>query len=208
MTTTMTSQPQTVLAVLYGTEADAPQQAEQSLSFRLNRDLLARVPHIVRAAAVGTVATAAVGLLGVGLGGLVAEGWREHRDLTDAARRTLAAPGTTELVRLAEHTITMTRQPYISVLVNGVEVDTVELELSLGFDISALVAGISGGKLTALHAGRCDISATLAVQGVEVAARQARIELRGTISPRAGLRLLPGQAYLSAPRGTRPMVTG
>lgn len=195
--------PHTVLAVLYGTADDAPERAKQELTFRLNRpndDVLAAVPRAMRKAAVGAVAVAAVGLLGFGLGGLVVEGWRELHDLTDTARRTLAAPGSTDVVRLAEHSVTFTRQPYISVLVNGTEVATVELGLTLTFDISMLVAEVTAGKLTALHSGRCDITAELDVQGIEFLTRHAQINLGGVLSLHDGIRLLPEQDYARAGR--------
>lgn len=193
--------PRTVLDVLFGTADDAARKAEREFARRLheaNHDMLADVPEAMRKAAVGAVAAAAVGLLGFGLGGLVAEGWREHHDLIAAARRTLAAPGSTELVRLADHSVAFTRQPYVSVLANGVDVATVELELTLTFDVSALVAGVSAGRLTALHSGRCDVTAELGVQGTEVVTRQAEVKLGGVLALRDGIRLLPERDYAPA----------
>jgi hypothetical protein len=193
--------PRTVLDVLYGTADDAPKRAERELALRLNGltpDVLAHVPRAMRKAAVGTVAAAAAGLLGFGLGGLVVEGWREYHDLTAAARRTLTAPGSTELVRLAGHSLSFTRQPYISVLVNGADVATVQLGLNLTFDISVLVAEVSAGRLIALRSGRCDVTAQLAVQGVQILTRQAEVKLGGVLPLRDGIRLLPEQDYARA----------
>jgi hypothetical protein len=85
--------------------------------------------------------------------------------LVGAARRTLAEPGDTELVDLIAHQITSTQQPSVSVLVDGHQVATLRLSLSIEFDISAVVAGIRAGLLVAIHTGHCDVVVTLAIQG-------------------------------------------
>ena len=76
---------------------------------------------------------------------MVAAGWRQHEDLTGAARRTLAAPGSTELVELASHRLTAHQDPYVSVLVDGHQVGTVRFRITLGFSVSALLAEVRRG---------------------------------------------------------------
>lgn len=160
---------------------------------------LEHLPVQARTAAVREVAAAAAGLLDVGLGDVLITGWREHHDLTAAARRTLAAPGSTELVDLAEHRVTATLEPYVSVLVDGRQVATVQLGLTVVCDISAVLAGISAGRLVAVHSGDCDITVTLAIDEAEVVTRQARLALPGVITLHRGIRLLPVSAYPRAP---------
>jgi hypothetical protein len=133
---------------------------------------------------------------------VLVDGWRGHNELTAAARRTLAAPDSTELVRPATHRITVTRQPYVRIVVNGQSVADVELGLTLVFDISAMTAGVSAGQLVALHSGRCSITATLAIQGTEVLVRQSQIDLPAAISLPAASALLPAQDYAAASQGT------
>jgi hypothetical protein len=53
-----------------------------------------------------------------------------------------------------------------------------------------MTAGISAGRLVALHSGRCDVTATLAVQGINVLSRQAQLMLPGIIPLSPGIRLL------------------
>jgi uncharacterized membrane protein (GlpM family) len=53
-----------------------------------------------------------------------------------------------------------------------------------------MTAGISAGRLVALHSGRCDITATLAVQGINVLSRQAHLMLAGIIPLSPGIGLL------------------
>jgi hypothetical protein len=71
--------------------------------------------------------------------------------------------------------------------------------LSVVFDVSALVAGVSAGLLTALHSGRCDITATLAIQGTTVLTKPGHIELPGAVSLNPGVRLLPARDYPAGP---------
>ena len=156
---------------------------------------LVHLPPEARTAAVHEVTAAAAGLLDVGLADVLITGWREHRDLTAAARRTLAAPGSTELVDLAEHQVTSTQEPYVSVLVDGHQVATVQLGLTVVCDVTAMLAGISAGRLVAVHSGECDITLTLAIDGAEVITRQTRLALPGVITVHRGIRLLPVSAY-------------
>jgi hypothetical protein len=121
-------------------------------------------------------------------------GWREHRDIVSAARRTLAAPGSTELVGMSAHEVTLDQRPSVNVLVDGHQVASLQLGLSIVFDVNAVLLGIGGGRLVAVRSGRCDITATLAVQGTDLLVRHTRLELPGVI-PLRGIRLLPVDEY-------------
>lgn len=187
--------PHTALALLFGPDQETPAAvAERLRSADIGTDLrgaLDSLPPLTRAAAVDQVTTAAAGLLDINLADLVAAGWQKHADLTAAARRTLAAPGSTDLVDLASHRISTAQEPYVTVLVDGHRVATIRFGLSLAFEISALLAEIKAGKLVALHSGRCVVTGTLAIQDINVVTRQARIDLPGVIALRGGIRLLP-----------------
>lgn len=156
---------------------------------------LGNVPKTVRSSALDEVMSAVNGLLEASVIDTMIAGWRTHRDLTAAARRTLEVPGSTELVQLVDHQITVTEQPYVTVLVDGGQVARLDLQLSLTFDISALLAVIRGGRMIALHSGHCDITAALAIHAMNVITRQTQLELPGLISMPEGIRLLPADAY-------------
>ena len=126
---------------------------------------------------------------------MIAAGWQKHADLTAAARRTLAAPGSTDLVDLASHRVSAAQEPYVTILVDGHRMATVRFGLSLAFEISALLAEISAGRLVALHSGRCAVTGALAIQGINVITRQAHIDLPGIVSLRGGIRLLSVDDY-------------
>jgi len=199
MTPAVQDRPSSALDLLFGPGEEAPGAlAHQMLSAGAGGSLgraLENLPKATYEAAVSEATTQAAGLLDVDLIGLLVAGWRAHHDLTAAARHTLATPGSTELVDLATHRITTTQRPSVTVLVDGHQVAILQFDLSVVFDVSALVAGISAGRLVALHSGRCHITATLAIQGTDVVTRQARLELPGVIPLGPGIRLLPARNY-------------
>ena len=199
MTPAVQDRPHTALDLLLGPGLETPEDlARQILSASAGVNLgraLENLPKATREAAVREVTTAAAGLLNVDLIGVLAAGWRKHQDLTAAARRTLAAPGSIELVDLAAHRVTATQHPSVSVLVDGHQVATLQLGLSVVFAVSALLAGISAGRLAALRSGRCDITATLAIQGTDVVTRRAHLDLPGVIPLSSGIRLLAAYNY-------------
>jgi hypothetical protein len=105
-------------------------------------------------------------------------------------------------VNLATHQIAVTRNPSVDVMVDNLRVARVQLGLSVVFDVSALVAGVNAGLLTVLHSGRCDITATLAIQGTTVLTKPGHLELPGAVSLSPGIRLLPARDYPAGAGGT------
>jgi len=199
MTSAVQDHPYTALDLLFGPGNETPEAlARQLMSADTYGDLgraLDDLPRATREAAVRETTAAAAGLLNVDLfGGLVA-GWRKHHDLTAAAQRTLAAPGSVELVDIAGHQITTSQHPSVKVLVNEAEVATIQLGLSLVFRVAAMGARISAGRLVALHSGRCDLTVTMAVQGTAVLTKQAHLTLPGVIPLGQGIRLLAAHHY-------------
>ena len=197
MTTIESGQPLTVLGLLTGQDHRPGDVAEDGpLSVQIGRNLgaLQVLPSVTLAAAVHEVSDAAAGLLDVSLIGMLVAGWQAHHDLIMAARRTLAAPDITELVRVATHQITVTQHPSVTVKVDGRRVATLELDLTVVFDVTALLAGVHEGRLVAIRSGRCDITASLAIGGTDVISRQANLELPGVVPLNPGIPLLTGAA--------------
>jgi len=188
------SRPQTALDLLFGPGGDTPQGlSSQILSADADGSLgraLDNLPGAAREAAIREATAAAAGFMDVDLIGTLVAGWRQHQDLTAAAQRSVAAPGRIELVNLAVHQITMNQHPSVIVLVDGLRVAAIQLGLSVVLRVTAMTAGISAGRLVALHSGRCDVTATLAVQGVNVLSRQVHLMLPGIIPLSPGIRLL------------------
>src|SRR4029077_18042919 len=110
----------------------------------------ARRPGGTGEAAVREAAVAAVGLLKIDLMEVLVSGWREHRDIFTAARRTLDMPGSKELVGLAPPRFSPVQQPSVSILVDNPRVHTLQLGLSIFFEVTGLVAGVHAGRLAAI----------------------------------------------------------
>lgn len=146
MTSPPQDPPQTVLDLLFPPGEDGPGAVVPGLlSPGATGDLgraLENVPAALREAAVREATNAVKGLLDVDLTGFLVSGWQKHREVIAAARRTVTVPGSIELVDLALHQITATQRPAVNLLVDNHRVATLELGLSVVFDISALVAGI------------------------------------------------------------------
>ena len=189
----------TALDLLFGSDTDAAEAlAGEILPPGGGRNLgraLAHLPETTRRAAAQQAATAAAALLNIDLIGALVRGWRKHRDIVSAAQRTLAAPASTELVSMPAHEVTLYQRPSVSVVLDGQRVATVHLVLSVVFDVNALLLLISRGRLVTVHSGRCEITATLAVQDADLLVRRADLDLPGVIPLRCGIMLLPIHEY-------------
>lgn len=124
------------------------------------------------------VATVADGLLNQDLGEVLLSGWRKYADLTKAAERTLASPGSEELVVLATHRVVSTHRPSVDLIVGGAKVHTFVFVLKVEFDLNGVVAVVRRGDLVALQAGECVVTATLTLEGTSLKlSRKGRIDL-------------------------------
>ncbi len=199
MTTARPDRPLTAADLLFGSSADAAEAlAGQIVSVGRGRNLgrvLKHLPRVTQEAAIREAALAVAVLLKVDLIDVLMAGWREHRDIYSAARRTLATPGSKELVSLAPHRIGTVQQTTVGILVDGQRVHTLHLGLSIIFEVTSLVAGINGGRLAGLHAGRGKLGVALSIHEIEVLTKQAHLVLPGMVALRSGLPLLPGHEY-------------
>ena len=135
------------------------------------------------------VAEAAVGLLELDLGDVLASGWQKHSALRAAGRRTKAEPGVQETVVLAEHRISYEAHPYVDVLLAEAHLTRVTVTLLLTADVTGLAASVSLGRLTGLSAGRALITAALELAGAPVMRRSIDVRLPLEVGLGEGLRL-------------------
>jgi len=208
MTTGEPDPPLTAADLLFGSAQDAPKAlTSHIMSAGQTKSMgraLTRLPRVTREAAAAQVAAAAVGLLRMDLVEMLVAGWREHREIIAAARRTLATPASQELVGLGAHRITTVQQPAVGILLDGRRVHTLQLGVSIIFDVTAMVAGVSVGRLSAVHSGRCDVGVALTIHDVEVLTKRAHLELPGLKALRSGVRLLPASEYPDSPDSLHP----
>jgi hypothetical protein len=118
-------------------------------------------------------------LINLDFGDMVISGWCKYTDLTKAAHRTLASPGSEEIVALATHRIASTHHPTVDLVVDEAKVHTFEFELSVVFDITGAAAVVRRGNLVALRGGKCALTATLKLEKTPFEiTRKANIDLR------------------------------
>jgi hypothetical protein len=181
MTTAIAAQPFTVSTFLFGQDQDPEQALAQALHqhgvLSSMGSALELVSEAGREAAGNQVAVVAHGLLDLDLGDLVVAGWRKQGQLAAAAERTAANPGTSEVVELATHRISSAHHPSVELLVNDAHVATVTFDLEVELIVKALVVTVRDGHVVSLHTGACDVAATLAAEGVQLASRRAHFEL-------------------------------
>jgi hypothetical protein len=144
---------------------------------RVATRVLRQASDSVRSAVGAEVMRSVDGLLDLDLGGMLLAGWRKHRALTAAAQQSRAAPGTSFVVSLAEHTVTSTHRPRVDLLVREKRVARVHLELSVRFTVRGLAATVRDGKLVALTGGAAEIDVELSVEDRQLAHRTRRVDL-------------------------------
>lgn len=199
MTTEITNPPVSGLAALFGGGDDLTAAlAGLGLADWVKRNVggeLGGLTPDARAATAREISATVASLLTVNPVDVLVGGWRQYRAMTDAARATLAAAGSTALLTLATHQITETLTPSVAVLVDGYQVAALPLSISIVCDVEALLAKISAGRLVAIESGRCAVTAALGLADAEITSRTARFELPGTVSLGRELRLLPAEEY-------------
>ena len=194
MTTIATDHPRTTSVVLFDGSGDSRDALVQTLQEKGVMDSLAaalqRLSQAGRQVANQEIASVANSLVDFDLSDLVVAGWRKWSALSDAAQRTLANPGSSEVVELATHRITSVHRPSLKVLINNVQVTTLNFELEVEFVIKALSAMVREGHIVNLQSGTCDVTVTLTAEGVQLAKPNRRFEMSRLV--RWPLSLHPG----------------
>jgi len=187
--------PVTVRALLFGSDEDSVAAMTRALSQEGVLDEAKRTIRKLSAAGRSRViretATLTCDLLALDVGDLLLGAWRTRARLIDAARRTRAVAGSRAVVDLATHRVTQTHRPYIDVLVDGRRLHRFEFELSLIFDVHALVGVVCDGRLVELDSGSCDLACSLAIDGDRLAERTACLQLPLVLRLGNGIPLLP-----------------
>ena len=123
---------------------------------------------------------------------IIVDALTSFNELQEAGRRTIGQADSAELVELIGHEITFQQQPSINVVVNGQQVATLPMLLSLTCDIQALTATVRTGRLAALQLGHCTATGTIAISGRTVVSRTGPVTLPVSVPLGAGLPLAAG----------------
>src|SRR5215469_6285063 len=168
MTTAPASQPFTSGSFLFA-DTGIASALEASGAADVVRSQLAGFTQATRNEAVKEVEKITAELTNLNLIDVILDAVSTYRELRDAGRRTISAPNSSEFVELVGHQVTLENQPSIQLVVNEKPMATVHLLLSLVIDIQALTAMVRHGRLNALQIGRCDVEASVGIEGTTVA---------------------------------------
>lgn len=157
----------------------------------------------VRAAIAGAVDRA----LDTDLTSLLVSGWTKLNELRTAARTTIAFPGSTEVVDLLTHTMTLVERPEVEVLVNGTQFGQVEVQITLELVISGLLAVVREGQLVEVRAGKATGAARLTIEGANVTSREVSVDIPGVVRLGRGIELLAAD-HRPPPPGPPPPPPG
>lgn len=160
---------------------DTAEQAEATLERGGNTatdgkagDALSKVSKVSQKIARREIKRAILDLLDIGLAGVVQRGWQRHDALVAAGRRT--AQGGREVVVLADHTVTSTHSPHISLTVNGIDLGTITITVVMSLRLIGITALVERGQLVAVETGSIVATAKLSVEDVPITSRSQTID--------------------------------
>lgn len=204
MTSTQTDGVVDVRGLLFGTDrasaADALAEAlhEQGSVAALTGGVR-RLSGAAGQAVERQVAASVDAFLDLDLLDLAAAGWRFSSRLREAARLTRDVAGRTEIVPMVTHRVTSAHHPCVDLFVDSVRLGTLDVGLTVVFDIDGLVAVVRRAELVAVECGRCTATGTLEVERITLANRQSGLDLPGTLRLRRGVPLLSPVAHVEPP---------
>lgn len=108
------------------------------------------------------------GLLCRPFGDLLVEGWVSFSGLMDEARRSVQQPGSVRVAQLAAHTVTVTQEPSIQVVVDRSPITEIGIRVVTKFRVTGLSASVRDGAIVALAGGNVAVDVSLAIEGVEI----------------------------------------
>ncbi|WP_160112803.1 DUF2510 domain-containing protein [Mycobacterium sp. 3519A] len=128
------------------------------------------------------VASTAHSFLSLDLLDLLVAGWKRYEALAEAARRTRDAPPTTEeVVALVAHRVESSHDLKVELLVDGRSVGTVNMQLSIAFDLVGLLVVVRQGRLVAVRSGKCTVIGTMTIEQAVVAERKRALDVPGAL---------------------------
>jgi len=177
----------TLRTILFG---DDPRAAVPRRGWAAFRDTLSHVRPEMRTVVERELAAAVAGLLDIDINEPLLAGWRAHSQLREAARNTAFDRAATQIVSLAAHRIDSSYQPRVDLFVDEVRVATVEVTIDLTVEVFGLLATVRGGRLVALHRGRCVAHLALLFANTELLGGTAEFDAPVTIALGSGVDLM------------------
>lgn len=131
-------------------------------------------PGALLSAAARSGAATARSLADFSVADVLAGVWRTHQRFAKYADPKRYPPGMESLVPVRAHHLTVTRKPYLEILVDGSRQGTIDFEVTVDLAVDSGVLVIKDGRFMRIEAGKGKVTATLKCEGVTVAERATR----------------------------------
>jgi hypothetical protein len=102
---------------------------------------------------------------------LIVGGWRSYGAVKQAITTSLHQPGVDQIVQLCNHSITASQEHNLDVEVDGFQVMTLCVELTMRIQLYDVVAVVRDGHVRAVRSGQAGVDGILTVASVPVAHR-------------------------------------
>lgn len=118
------------------------------------------------------ITNAVLELFDLPLSALAAQAWGEFGRVQAARRATAQNPGSRQVIRLLEHTVTSTQSPTVEATAGSVSVTVLTLDLVVELTVSGVDLVVERGAIVRFTAGSAVAGATLSVAGTTIAERR------------------------------------
>ena len=123
-------------------------------------------------------------LLDIPISEVFVDSWKKALAIQKALDDSKAAPRDVLYVDLAEHTISSTHHPYISVHIARLPPKDIKLTVVVSFVLTGFTLTIQRGEIQNIRTGSCEVEGTLEFLGVQIKKNPQRFDLPGAISIR------------------------
>jgi hypothetical protein len=124
------------------------------------------------------------------VGEVLVQAWKARSALADAARQTLAEPGTVRRVKLAVYGLPWEYEMDFEIRLSGKRIATVTVQVSLDLEVTALNATVQRGRLVTVDGGQYKVGATLSIHQVPLLARERTFSLPYELKTGDGIALI------------------
>lgn len=111
------------------------------------------------------------------VGEVLVQAWKARSALADAARQTLAEPGTVRRVKLALYGLPWEYEMDFEIRLSGKRIATVTVQVGLDLEVTALNATVQRGRLVTIDGGHYKVTATLSIHNLPLLSRERTFSL-------------------------------
>jgi hypothetical protein len=120
------------------------------------------------------VSGALLDLLDMPVGNLAVQGWEHSASVERAKQRTLADPGSREVVSLGEHTIRSSQSPTVDASLGGARVTLLQLDIEVTITVTGVRLVVEEGRIASATTGPARAGATVSAGGATLFSRETR----------------------------------